>query len=74
MNQVPCDRKRIGLGCMALTGIYGHIARDVAIDIIRHAFDMLRLRKHVEGRDGLNRIDAFLGQHLQIARQRRRMT
>lgn len=40
MNQVPCDRKRIGLGCMALTGIYGHIARDVAIDIIRHAFDM----------------------------------
>jgi aryl-alcohol dehydrogenase-like predicted oxidoreductase len=40
MNQAPCGPKRVGLGCMALTGIYGHIARDVAVEIIRQALDM----------------------------------
>lgn len=40
MNEAPCGPKRVGLGCMALTGIYGHIARDVAVEIIRQALDM----------------------------------
>jgi aryl-alcohol dehydrogenase-like predicted oxidoreductase len=33
-------RNRIGLGCMALTGIYGPIAREDALAVIRHAFDL----------------------------------
>lgn len=40
MNEAPCGPKRVGLGCMALTGIYGHIARDVSVEIIRQALDM----------------------------------
>lgn len=31
---------RIGLGCMAFTGIYGPVTRGTAIEIIRHAADM----------------------------------
>lgn len=40
MNQAARHPERIGLGCMALTGIYGHIAREVAIEIIWQALDM----------------------------------
>jgi aryl-alcohol dehydrogenase-like predicted oxidoreductase len=32
--------RRIGLGCMALTGIYGPISRDNAVKIVRHALDL----------------------------------
>jgi aryl-alcohol dehydrogenase-like predicted oxidoreductase len=31
---------RIGLGCMALTGIYGTVTRDEAVAVIRRAFDL----------------------------------
>jgi aryl-alcohol dehydrogenase-like predicted oxidoreductase len=40
MNQAARRSERIGLGCMALTGIYGHISREVAIEIIWQALDM----------------------------------
>lgn len=33
-------RRRIGLGCMALTGIYGPITREDAVAVIRRAFDL----------------------------------
>ena len=32
--------RRIGLGCMALTGIYGPISRDTAVKIVRRALDL----------------------------------
>lgn len=41
MNRRPTPGlPRIGLGCMALTGIYGPISRDSAISIIRRALDL----------------------------------
>jgi aryl-alcohol dehydrogenase-like predicted oxidoreductase len=41
MNHRPAwTQRRIGLGCMALTGIYGPISRDAAIEIIRRALDL----------------------------------
>src|ERR1700754_3887319 len=40
MNQAVRRPLRVGLGCMALTGIYGHITREVAIEIVWQALDM----------------------------------
>ncbi|MFZ5680186.1 MAG: aldo/keto reductase [Pseudomonadota bacterium] len=36
----PRSASRIGLGCMALTGIYGPISRDVAVRIIQRAIEL----------------------------------
>jgi aryl-alcohol dehydrogenase-like predicted oxidoreductase len=39
-HRLSAALRRIGLGCMPLTGIYGPISRDTAIKIIRRALDL----------------------------------
>jgi aryl-alcohol dehydrogenase-like predicted oxidoreductase len=39
-HRPPRAPRRIGLGCMALTGTYGPVSRDAAIGIIRRALDL----------------------------------
>jgi aryl-alcohol dehydrogenase-like predicted oxidoreductase len=38
LRQMP--RRRVGLGCMALTGIYGPLPRERAIGIVQRALDL----------------------------------
>lgn len=40
VSRDPRPASRIGLGCMALTGVYGPISRDVAVGIIQRAIEL----------------------------------
>lgn len=40
VSRDPRPASRIGLGCMALTGVYGPISRDVAVRIIQRAIEL----------------------------------